>query len=143
MADFLNTKKLTMDNKAEFIGQIVDIFEDYLADRGIGLENSERDEALAEGEYEDETEAAIIYGSAYDLIGNPVEEILAAGNASGEDAAARIMEGFDDVLRDGGAEGVVPEADYKVLKEKVIDTFMRWHIMPETQPAMEDAEEER
>lgn len=53
---------VTNEDKPEFIGQVIDIFEDFLADRNIILPNEERDE-------EDDPEArAIIYGSDYDYL---------------------------------------------------------------------------
>ena len=40
----------------EFIGQIIDIFEDFLGERGVTLPNDER---------EQDEDAAIIYGTDY------------------------------------------------------------------------------
>lgn len=44
-------------DKAEFLGQIIDVFEDFLEERGIVLPNEERDQ--------DPDNAAIIYGTDY------------------------------------------------------------------------------
>lgn len=52
---------------AEFVGQVIDIFEDFLEDRNIVLENDEK-----EGE---ETEANI-YGSDYGELQTSIEDTL-------------------------------------------------------------------
>lgn len=52
----LKIEKKDLDNFNEFIGQIIDQFEDFLEERDIALNNDERDE---------DPDAAIIYGSDY------------------------------------------------------------------------------
>lgn len=56
----------------EFLGQIIDIFEDFLTNRGIVLENDERDfdEDL------DEEESANIYGDDYDELHDNLENMM-------------------------------------------------------------------
>lgn len=65
-------------NLSEMLGQVVDIYEDYLDENGMEILNSNRDEeikeAVANGEYANEEEAredlgfAHIYGEDYDRI---------------------------------------------------------------------------
>ena len=50
-------KRIGQKDRAEFIGQIIDIFEDFLEERGIVLPNEERGQ--------DPDNAAIIYGTDY------------------------------------------------------------------------------
>lgn len=50
----------------EFVGQIIDIFEDFLEFKGIEIENDEK-----EG-----TEEAIIYGSDYGILQTNIETML-------------------------------------------------------------------
>lgn len=57
------------DEKVEFIGQIIDIFEDFLEDNGIEIPNSER---------EDENNSAIIYGSDYGRLQEDLEKCMKA-----------------------------------------------------------------
>lgn len=59
--------ELSDDDAPEFIGQIVDVFEDFLDEKGIEIENSEKD-----GDEGD----AIIYGSDYDEIAEGIKEII-------------------------------------------------------------------
>lgn len=59
--------ELSDDDAPEFIGQIIDVFEDFLDEKGIAIENEER-----EGD-EDES---IIYGSDYDEIADGIREII-------------------------------------------------------------------
>ena len=60
------------DNMAEFCGQIVDMFEDYLEEKGVTpdmLPNEDRDA-------EDDECAAIIYGEDYDIIADNTRDEL-------------------------------------------------------------------
>ena len=57
--------------RAEFLGQIIDIFEDFLESKGIDLDNPEK--AQSEG-------PAIIYGSDYGDLQESLEEMMAAWN---------------------------------------------------------------
>ena len=53
----------------EFIGQVIDIFDDFLALRSIDLENDEMDEC-------DEDNDAVIYGSDYGELQSQLENLL-------------------------------------------------------------------
>lgn len=55
-------------DRTEFLGQLIDTFEDFLEGKGITFPNSEREDS---GE-----DAAIIYGSDYDWIQCGLEETL-------------------------------------------------------------------
>jgi hypothetical protein len=59
---------LNRDGVREFVGQIIDIFEDFLEDRNIELQNSEREQSGAD--------AAIIYGTDYGQLQYHIEETL-------------------------------------------------------------------
>ena len=50
-------KRIGANDKAEFLGQIIDIFEDFLEEKGVMFPNEERDQ--------DPDNAAIIYGTDY------------------------------------------------------------------------------
>ena len=52
---------------AEFIGQIIDLFEDFLEEKGIVIPNPEKD---------DDEDPAIIYGSDYGVLQDGIEEAL-------------------------------------------------------------------
>lgn len=56
----------------EFIGQIIDIFEDFLDARGVVLKNDERDA----DEDLDPEEAANIYGDDYDELKDALAKML-------------------------------------------------------------------
>lgn len=62
------------DDLAEFVGQMIDAFEDLLAEKGITLDNPEIQEAIDDGA--DPDELAIIYGSDYDYLQNRIEETV-------------------------------------------------------------------
>lgn len=51
----------------EFVGQIIDIFEDFLEDHNVTLDNPEK---------EQDPDAAIIYGSDYGDLYQEIEELL-------------------------------------------------------------------
>ena len=59
--------ELPAEDESEFIGQIVDVFEDFLEEKGITIANEEK-----EGDDDD----AIIYGSDYDEIADGIKEII-------------------------------------------------------------------
>lgn len=58
------------DLKPELLGQIIDIFEDFLSDKGItadDIPNPDRD---------DTEDAAIIYGNDYDKLADKIASVL-------------------------------------------------------------------
>ena len=55
----------------EFVGQIIDIFEDFLDERNISLDNPERDDLNV-----DPDGAATIYGSDYGELCSAIEDTL-------------------------------------------------------------------
>ena len=58
------------ENRNEFLGQIIDIFEDFLEDHNIDIPNEERDG--------DDDNPAIIYSSDYDRLQNELLELMKA-----------------------------------------------------------------
>ena len=54
-------------NRVEFVGQLIDIFEDFLEARGVTLDNPERDT---------DPDAAIIYGNDYAQLQSAIEDTL-------------------------------------------------------------------
>lgn len=65
---------ITPENQPEFIGQIIDIFEDFLTEKGITLNNPEIQEAIDEGE--DPKDLAIISGSDYSSLQDSLTAML-------------------------------------------------------------------
>ena len=63
---------IDQNNKTEFIGNIIDIFEDFLDEKGVTLESPERDDEM---ELDGGT-TANIYGSDYDSISDSLEALL-------------------------------------------------------------------
>ena len=66
---------ISSEDKCEFIGQIVDIFEDFLEEKGINIPNDERED----------NNAAIIYGMDYGLLSEQIESTLRAWDLLEED----------------------------------------------------------
>ena len=60
-------------DKAEFIGEIIDIFEDFLAEKGIDIPNPEKEENQP---LESAEEQAIIYGTDFDDLESNIETLL-------------------------------------------------------------------
>ena len=58
----------------EFIGQMIDIFEDFLDEKGVTIEHEKRDDEDAEG--------VNIYGSDYDKIADDIRATLASWSKS-------------------------------------------------------------
>lgn len=66
-----NVDHIPQEDTAEFIGEIIDIFEDFLDDKQIILPNKERDAADV-----DDCCNANIYGSDYDTLADKLEALL-------------------------------------------------------------------
>ena len=65
---------ITPEKQPEFIGQIIDIFEDFLTEKGVTLNNPEIQEAIDEGE--DPKDLAIIFGSDYGSLQDSLTAML-------------------------------------------------------------------
>ena len=69
-----NITTLDEYNKEEFYGQTIDIFEDFLDERGIIINNNESEE---------EENKAIIYGSDYDELHDKINDLIVKWNTKG------------------------------------------------------------
>lgn len=69
-----DTTKVKNEDLPELVGELIEIFEDFLAERGIEIENPEKQEAIADGE--DPESICILYGTDYGEIQSLVEETL-------------------------------------------------------------------
>jgi len=58
---------VTEKDRLEFIGQIIDIFEDFLEEKGIEIQNDEK---------EDSENPAIIYGTDYGGLSDYIENMM-------------------------------------------------------------------
>lgn len=127
-------------DKAEFVGQIVDTFEDYFTDNNIIWPNPDRD--AEEGVSDDITNTAIIYGLDYDVITNDIESFLDNNYVDGElfnkeDIDAISLQTFNNALSlldkiedstDKNSAINKMNADKDMLIDKVIDTFVEWEL---------------
>ena len=66
--------KLNRDNVQEFICEIIEHFEDFLEEKGITIENLEKQEAINNGE--DPESICNIYGSDYGWLQSEIEASL-------------------------------------------------------------------
>lgn len=57
---------IKQENRIEFLGQLIDVVEDWLEENGIDIPNEEKDEL----------NAAIIYGSDYDKLQSGFKSIM-------------------------------------------------------------------
>lgn len=64
---------VTENQTAEFVGQIIDIFEDFLTEKNITLENPEKEENQ---DVQPDEEQAIIYSSDYGQLQTNLESML-------------------------------------------------------------------
>lgn len=65
---YLERKLMSTDDRNEMLGCIIDIFDDYLEEQGVIIQNEERKK--------DDDSPAIIYGSHYDMLTSKIEETL-------------------------------------------------------------------
>ena len=68
------TTKLTTSNLTMFCADFLDIFEEFLEERGIEIHNPEKDERIAEGANPDEL--CDLYGTDYGNLQSEIEEVL-------------------------------------------------------------------
>lgn len=69
---------INKNNKEEFIGQIIDLFEDFLDEKNVKISNPE---AVEDGE----ENAAIIYSGDYDTLHDQIQGVLENWNIIPED----------------------------------------------------------
>ena len=69
---------INKNDKEEFIGQIIDLFEDFLDEKNVKISNPE---AVEDGE----ENAAIIYGDDYDTLHDQIQGVLENWNIIPED----------------------------------------------------------
>lgn len=69
---------INKNDKEEFIGQIIDLFEDFLDEKDVKISNPE---AVEDGE----ENAAIIYGDDYDTLHDQIQGVLENWNIIPED----------------------------------------------------------
>lgn len=126
--------QLTKNTMAEFKGQIVDIFEDYLEEHNVTpdcLPNVEREP--------DDEDAAIIYGDDYDFIADEVQfqvdryRLIQYGPTRNPQiistAVNTIYERFSDVASKLINTDFALDADSECqLKEKIRQTFINWEV---------------
>ena len=127
-------------DKAEFVGQIVDTFEDYFTDNNIIWPNPDRD--AEESVSDDITNTVIIYGLDYYVITNDVEYFLDNNYVDGElfnkediDAislqtfnnALSLLDKIEDSTDKNNAINRM-NADKDTLIDKIIDTFVEWEL---------------
>ena len=120
---------------AEFIGQVVDIFEDYLTEKNIDLYCEDREEALQEGD----DGVAIIYGSLYDIVTDAIW-YFKEENSSNEPLTEldrqillnsfvhTVLDSYREILEQGRYEERLPNDDWNFLQEKVKETISNWDI---------------
>lgn len=65
--DTIPEKKLTNEDRLETLGLFIDLFEDFLEEKGINIANDEKDQ---------DPDAAIIYGTDYGILSDRLELLL-------------------------------------------------------------------
>lgn len=116
--------KMSKDNYLELVGQLIDIFEDFLDDKGIIIENHERDvdvNLISE-------ESANIYGADYYTLENKITDTLQKWDIiapKDNEKNLNTMDSFNKgfkIERDGKIITLTPEvmSDFRFL-DKAID----------------------
>lgn len=83
IAGIRNTDKIKSSEVPELVGQIIDIFEDFLAAKEVNIYNPEKVFATEDGV--DVSEIAILYGSDYAELETYIKSTLASWGIIGSD----------------------------------------------------------
>ena len=67
MSEKIITIKIKENDFPEFLGQVIDVFEDFLEEKGIDVSNEEKEES---------DDPAILYGSDYGFLESGIMDIL-------------------------------------------------------------------
>ena len=59
--------KISVNERTNFIGKVLEVVEDFLEEKGIGISNPEKENDLY---------AAILYGTDYGILQSGIEEVL-------------------------------------------------------------------
>lgn len=70
------TAPIRKEDLPEFVGQMIDIFEDFLEEKGVDIPNPEKEDAEALGE--DPDGMCRIYGTDYGTLQTQIESMLEA-----------------------------------------------------------------
>lgn len=114
------------EDRAEFIGQVIDIFEDFLDEKCITIPNAERD---ADPDY-NPAESANVYGSDYGFLQDKLGNLFISWKVL-EDERPLIDYQFKVSINGVRCEGSVsvkavdPDDAYQKAQEKVSDRLCR------------------
>lgn len=126
------SSQLNENNVAEFVGQMVDILEDYLETKGV------TPDMLKNPEKGDDEDAAIIFGSDYDIIDDAVRTELDLLDLVGRPdvnlsaanmklAVDHIYESYEEVVEK--VDGYdLDDTDERYLKNEIRQTFVNWEV---------------
>ena len=136
------TSVIIIENLAELRGQMADILEDALADKGASIPSEDRDMAIEDGE--DPEDLAIIYGEDYDVIGDAVDSCIRE-SATGDRFTPEVIAVTDltkqnewvnavfDAYKELIAKAEFPAGGFTdkelgALKQQIRDTFVAWDL---------------
>ena len=128
---------LTVNTLAEFKGCIVDVFEDYFNDKGVEIENENKDDYIDDEDDEYADSVAIIFGDDYDAIGDEIAFFVEENNlfenkttkTAIEELSETILAAVNDILSSRGNIDKIPDDDAYDITEKITDTFEKWGLI--------------
>lgn len=116
-----NHKTSADDNMIELRGQIIDIFEDFLTEKGITLDKGQQ------------KKTAVIYGRNYDILCSGITKILHMDTAGwptdkcSKDASGRMLYKFGIMLvKNGCGMDIISYDDWMQLDCRIQDTLKNW-----------------
>lgn len=122
---------ITKDNLPEFIGQLIDVYEDVFTEAGVMLKNPERDDDIENGDVDTDS-AAIIYGTDYGILSDAIEAIAEPLiNTNRKGATQEIIQAIDTAAGCFLSEGrmdPVPESCCRKILDKLAETCRNWNI---------------
>lgn len=128
--------KIAENDYPEFAGQIIDMLEDWLEEKGVKPD-------MLPNDREDDENAAIIFGEDYDLISETIRDeadkynLISHGNDDSDeektlsvkekaDIANNIFKSMAEVINKIKGFSVTNEEAEEIKENVILDTFRNW-----------------
>ena len=123
-----SNNKLTDENQLDFICQVVNVIENKFASLGYEIENIDRDEAIANGENEEEL--AIIYGTDYYRLEDLIKSIITDGVFTADQIANAVIDFVEEEFIHTGkmCSTNIDKDQFDNIRQDICNICNMWNI---------------